>query len=77
MYFLFCRCWFGRPTLRPFREHVPFDPQNYNLKSSHVAALWLGKTNLKFVKDWGSVIIGVWAAPGGRPDPKNDRFPAP
>ena len=30
-----------------------------------------------FYKDRKSLILGVWAAPGGRPDPKNRPFPGP
>ncbi len=29
-----------------------------------VAALWLGQKSLEFVKDWKSVILAVWVAPG-------------
>ncbi len=48
-----------------------------------VAALRLGSKILEFVKDWESVILGVWAAPGapetlqkgGGLRPQNDRLP--
>ncbi len=29
-----------------------------------MAALWLGLKNLKLLKDWTSVILAVWVAPG-------------
>ncbi len=39
----------------------------------YVAALWEGV--FQFVSDRKSVMLGVWEAPRGRPDPNNDRFP--
>ena len=35
-----------------------------DVATTHVAAPWLDKQILDFFKDWKSVILGVWMAPG-------------